>query len=142
MSKHNQPPQYHPISMLPTFTYMIDGELAAAEEQLPNLEAAKSKPWVLDDFTVNRVIAAYNEQRGHLPLFDEQLRRWQAITLTDSQRREVERLQGQMVRLHEITAIILRLADELKQGTIEKQMSKSDLELGMETLFNKWRTSK
>jgi hypothetical protein len=48
---------------------------------------------------------------------------------------EVERLGGQMVRLHEVIAAILGLADELKEGTIEKELATSDLELGIETLL-------
>ncbi len=138
----SQEPHYHGIEMLPTFTYMIDGELKAAQEQLPNLEAVRSKPWVLDDFTVNRVISVFTEQHDHLPLFDEQLRRWLLLTLTEAQQREIERLQGQMVKLHEVIDAILALANELKQGTIEKQLAKSDAELGMEALFKRWRMPK
>lgn len=142
MSKHNQPPQYHGIVMLPTIATIIDGYVETSEEQLPRLEQARSKPWVLDNHTVGSVIASFTEQTEYFPILTEQLRRWRTGTLTSAQRSEIERLEGRMVRLREITESILKLADELKQGTIEKQLAKSDLELGMETLFNKWRTSK
>jgi hypothetical protein len=55
--------------------------------------------------------------------------------LTTTQRREVERLASQMLQLHEVITAILRLADELKEGTIEKQLAKSDVELGIEALL-------
>jgi hypothetical protein len=65
----------------------------------------------------------------------QQLRRWEALNLTTAQKKEVERLMGQMKRLHEVITAILALADELKGRTIEKVMAKSDLELGVEALL-------
>ena len=62
------------------------------------------------------------------------------MELTPSQRTEVQRLAGQMLRLHEVIASILHLADELKEGTIEKQLAKSDVELGIEVLLKGGQT--
>jgi hypothetical protein len=45
-----------------------------------------------------------------------------------------------MLQLHEVISAILRLADELKEGTIEKQLAKSDVELGIEALLRGWPT--
>ncbi len=90
----------------------------------------------------------------------DQLKQWSETTISAQQRKEVERLQGQMKKLCEqITAIltladelakdrcpplpagddstaILTLADELAKGTIEKVMKKSDGELEWEFLLN------
>ncbi|MBF6614147.1 MAG: hypothetical protein IVW55_13555 [Chloroflexi bacterium] len=121
----------------------IDGMLADAIEHYETLQEARPKPWVLDNYTVGRVIEVFTVQQDDLWLFDEQLRRWasgEAGNLTSAQRMEVERLGGQMVRLHEVIAAILRLADELKEGTIEKQLATSDLELGIEALLKGWPT--
>ncbi len=145
MSKKKRPrqsgqqkqPHWQPISMLPTLATHIDGMLEVDEEQYHHLLQARPKPHVLDDFTVNRVIQVFTKQQKDLPLFDEQLKRWQALTLTltTEQRAEVERLVKQMARLHEVHDQVLALARELSQGTIEKVMSKSDAELGMEYLL-------
>ena len=121
--------------MLPTLGPHITGMLEAAEEQYANLQQARPKPYVLDDFTVSRVIQVFGKQKKDVPLFDEQLRRWRVLPLTEHERLEIERLTGQMARLHEVIDAILTLADELKQGTIEKVMSKSDEELGLEFLL-------
>ena len=97
----------------------IDGMLAEAIEHYETLQEARPKPWVLDNYTVGRVIEVFTVQQDDLSLFDEQLRRWasgEAGNLTSAQRMEVERLGGQMVRLHEVIAAILGLADELKRG--------------------------
>ena len=78
---------------------------------------------------------AFTTQISDLWLFDEQLSRWRSEQLTGAQRQEVERLVGQMKRLREVDNQVLALAKELSQGTIEKVMSKSDAELGMEYLL-------
>ena len=70
-----QQPQWQPITMLPTLTPHIDGMLEEAQEQQGNLRQAQSKPWVLDDYTVKRVIEVYTTQQNDLALFDEQLKR-------------------------------------------------------------------
>ncbi|HEX3643770.1 MAG TPA: hypothetical protein VHV10_20975 [Ktedonobacteraceae bacterium] len=133
----NQPqPQWQPISMLPTIATHIDGMLEAAQEQYKTLLPAKARPHALDDYTVNRVKKVFTEQQNDLWLFDEQLKQWQSNQLTGEQRKEVERLQGQMKKLREQVTTILTLADDLSKGTIEKVMAKSDAELGLEFLLN------
>jgi hypothetical protein len=122
--------------MLPTIATHIDGMLEAAQEQYETLLPAKAKPHVLNDYTVNRVKQAFTIQQNDLWLFDEQLARWSKGTLSTQQRTEVERLAGQMKKLREQITVILALANDLAKGTIEKVISKSDLELGLEALLN------
>ena len=68
-------------------------------------------------------------------MYDRQLRRWRSERLTGAQRREVARLQGVTGELRAELARMLELADELGQGTIDRWISKSDLELGLEHLL-------
>ena len=131
-----QQPQWQSISKLPLIATHIDGMLEAAEEQYQTLLPAKAKPHALDNYTVNRVIKVFTEQQNDLWLFDEQLKRWSETTISAQQRKEVERLQGQMKKLREQITAILKLADDLSKGTIEKVMAKSDTELGLEALLN------
>jgi len=133
-------PQWQPIERLALVASHIDGMLESATEQYETLQLAKPKPFVLDNYTVGRVIDVFTAQQSDLWLFDEQLRQWERGTLTTAQRQEVERLAGQMLQLHEVITAILRLADELKEGTIEKQLAKSDVELGIEALLKGWST--
>ncbi len=102
------------IEALWTFATHIDGMLESSQEQYETLQEARPKPHVLDDYTVNRVISAFTTQIADLWLFDEQLKRWQAETLTTEQGREVERLVEQMRRLREADNQILALAKELR----------------------------
>lgn len=128
-------PQWQPLEKLPFIAWAIDGMLESAEENYENLQPARQRPSMLDDYTVGRVIEVYTTQQNDLWLYDEQLKRWVALSLTTAQRQEITRLIAQMQRLHEVLAAILALADELKEGTIEKVLAKSDLEVGVETLL-------
>src|SRR6059058_314413 len=129
-------PHWQPISQLPLLARHIDGMLESANEQHDLLQQARPRPYVLDDYTVGRVKEVFTTQQGDLWLFDEQLERWKALPLSATQRKEVERLVAQMEQLHAVIAAILELAKELEQGTIERQLAKSDLELGLEALRN------
>src|SRR5215471_12346536 len=100
MPKQPQP-QWQPISKLPLIATHIDPMLEAAEEHYQTLLPAKAKPHVLDDYTVNRVKKVFTDQQSDLWLFEEQLKRWQSESLTGEQRKDVERLQGQMKKLRE-----------------------------------------
>lgn len=131
-------PHWQPIEALAMVAAHIDGMLQADREQYETLLQAKPKPHVLDDFTISRVIAAFTTQRNDFRLFDQQLQRWQAGPLTDDQRREVERLVEQMRLLRANNEQVLTLARELSQGTIDKVMAKSDVELGLEMLMKGW----
>ncbi len=134
MPEHPEP-QWQASSRVFISGTMIDGMLASAREQYATLLEARPTPHVLDDDTVARVVEVYTTQRDDLWLWDEQLTRWVAEDLTPLRRREVERLQGQMVALHTEVDDILALADELGQDIVERVLAKDDGELGLETLL-------
>ena len=130
-------PTWQPITQLPLIGSLIDGMLESAEEQYQTLQQARRKPHVLDDYTVGRVVEVFTTQRDDLWLFEEQLHRWNAQNLTDARRREVSRLSGQLEQLRQVITTILALADELKGGTIEQVLGKSDVQLGLESLLRR-----
>lgn len=133
----NPTPCWRPISDLPIVASILDSMLHDDEGQYRTLLECRPKPYVLDDHTVGRVIQVFAQQKADLSLYQQQLSHWMADDLTASQRREVERLQGCVTQLQELAESILSLADELKQGTIESVLRKSDLELGLEFLLGK-----
>ena len=130
-------PTWQPISRLPLIGSMIDGMLQDAEEHYQTLLQASPKPHVLDDYTVGRVFEVFGSQKNDLWLFEEQLARWKMDKLSVGQRHEVDRLTEQVGRCRTVIDSILSLAEELKEGTIEKVLAKSDLELGLEFLLSK-----
>jgi hypothetical protein len=108
-----------------------------AEEHYQTLLQASPEPHVLDDYTVGRVFEVFGSQKDDLWLFEEQLARWKMDKLSIGQRHEVDRLTEQVGRCRTVIDSILSLAEQLKEGTIEKVLAKSDLELGLEFLLNK-----
>jgi uncharacterized membrane protein len=135
-------PNWQPISNLPLIASMIDGQLETAQEQYDSLVETRSKPHMLDDDTVNRVIQSYTEQLEFAPIYKKQLEKWQKESgLSSVQRSELQRLHKQVSEWKQFVTDILDLADELKEGTIEKVLSKSDFELGLEVL-KKWSDNK
>ena len=127
-------PNWQPLTALPLIASLIDGELADGQEHHAALLAVRDRPYVLDDATVERSIKLHTEQRDFLGVFAEQLARWRNEQPTDAQRRELDRLEGQLQRLRAVLTNLLGLAEELQQGTIEQVLAKSDLELGLEAL--------
>jgi signal transduction histidine kinase len=128
-------PHWQPLTALPLIASLIDGELADGQEHYATLLAVRDRPHVLDDAAVERSIKLHTEQRDFLWVFAEQLARWRNERPSDAQRRELDRLEGELGRLRAVLGDILALAEELQQGTIERVLAKSDLELGLEALL-------
>lgn len=128
-------PNWQPITKLPLIASIINGMLHEALDQYELLGQATSKPWVLDDYTLGRVIKVFTEQNDYLGLYKEQLNRWGELSLKENQRMEIDHLNGQLESLRTVVAGILTLADELRKGTIERQLAKGDTEVGLETLL-------
>ena len=75
MSQKSQPQvNWQPISALALIGSMIDGMFDDLDKQAATLEACRSKPHVLDDYTVNRVIKVYSTLDEDVWLYEQQLR--------------------------------------------------------------------
>ncbi|MBW9151438.1 hypothetical protein [Clostridium estertheticum] len=119
--------------MLPMMSTMISGQLQEANAQYENLLKAQSKPYVLNDEIVERVINVFSEQLDFICLYDNQISKWHdEETLTANIESSLAKSQVQLQELSKVITSILTLATKLKNGTIENVMGKSDLELGME----------
>jgi hypothetical protein len=53
------------------------------------------------------------------------------------QRYEIGRLTDQLTELRQVLTACMALADEMKDGTIEKILAKDDVELALEFLMGK-----
>ena len=67
-TKDTPQPTWQPIARLPMIATHIDDMLESAEENYANLQEAKPKPHVLDDYTVGRVIKVFTTQRVNLDI--------------------------------------------------------------------------
>jgi hypothetical protein len=103
-------------------------ECFKTQKHYQTLLQAAPEPHGLDDYTVARVFEVFGRQKDDLWLFEEQLARWKMDKLSIGQRDEVDRLTEQVGRCRIVIDSILSLAEQLKQGTIEKVLAKSDLD--------------
>lgn len=87
---------------------------------------------MLDDATLDRVERVWGETEADHWVFVEQVARWKRESLSPGQRQVVESLEEQVTALGELLGAILALAKELRPGTIDRIMEKSDIELGLE----------
>jgi hypothetical protein len=86
---------------------------------------------------VERVRDVHTTQRNDLWLYEEQLAQWQQAAPTPAQETEIKRLQQQLDRLRSVLTESLVLADEIVEGTIEKVLGKSDVEVAIDVLSGK-----
>jgi hypothetical protein len=125
---------WQPLGMIGVIADLLDGMVDESATQVNNFTAALAKPHVMDDDTIDRALRLYGERVHFIEIYSEQLRRWRNEHPDAKQRREIERLESQTSRLREMNAHLLRLAAEIRKGTINRVMEKSDLELGLEAL--------
>ena len=137
MKESSQTPNWQPISFLPQIAEMIDGMLESAQGVLDSLERARTRPHVMDDYTLGRVREVHGTQLNDLWLYEEQLSRWRKDSPTDRQRTEIERLTDQLSALRHVLTLCLALTDEMKDGTIDQILAKDDVELAREFLMGK-----
>jgi transposase-like protein len=84
------------------------------------------------DAILDRTERVYREQLAFIEIHREQLQRWRRENPSLAQRQEIDRLEIQNSRLLEMNTQVLALTVELRKGTINRIMEKSDLELGLE----------
>jgi hypothetical protein len=130
-------PYWQPLSALPMIAQLIRETLNSTDEQYQTLREAEEKPYVLDDALIDRVIRLYTVQAEDVVLFEEQLTRWKKETLTPGQEQVIDQLQESLQQLRELEAKILSLAERLKEGTIDRILRKSDVELALDILSGK-----
>jgi len=130
-----QEQNWYPLSRLPMFANMVQGMHHDAQAQYSLFLEAADKPHVLDDATVTRAQRVIGTQRDDLTLYNNQFQRWLGEDPSPAQRQQIQQLQGLLDELRTTLDATLDLLERISKGTIDKIMSKSDLELGMEWLL-------
>lgn len=131
-------PIWHPLEKLPLFASLIDEQVEACQKQLENLDPLDGrKSPILDDAIVERMFRVYREQQKKLPIFSEQLCRWENEKPSEAQRSEIKRLQQQLDYWKEALEELLRLAREYQEFTIEKVLARDDVEVAFDVIAGK-----
>ncbi|MEO0986513.1 MAG: hypothetical protein AAFY20_13300 [Cyanobacteria bacterium J06639_14] len=127
-------PNWQPLSALPMMAAMVSEQLADVRQQLQTLQSVQSRPHVLDDAIVKRLLQVYGEQQDFLWVYDEQVMRWQREALTPDQHQRLESMAQQLVELNSVLSETLAMAEAFQGKTIDSILSKSDIELAVELL--------
>jgi hypothetical protein len=128
---------WQPISQMPLVANMITASLNDTREHLGTLAKAKDRPHALDDATIDRVEKVHAEQMRYIDIYAQQLARWRTAKPSAVQASELDHMEKQNQQLRAVTADVLALAGELREGTIERALGMSDLELGLQYLLGK-----
>jgi hypothetical protein len=96
----------------------------------------------LDDATIDRVETVYTEQMECVGIYTQQINRWRDEKPSASQTRALDRITTQNQRLRDVTADVLALARELRKDTIERVLTMSDVELGLQSILGNLATPK
>jgi transposase-like protein len=131
---------WRPISFLPVIAHIIDGDVANTADLITMLTEARTKPHVLDDAILDRSDHQHREQLGHIEAHRQQLHRWRTENPSTAEQQEIDRLETQNSRLRQMNAQVFALTAEIRKGTINRVLEKSDLELGMGFL-TRWQSA-
>lgn len=133
-------PTWQPVAAVGMLTAVVAEQLAHTRAQLALMEQARpTRPdaRILDDDTIFETLRVYGQMaEDYRDLFAEQGRRWQAETTPGTPTRHAIDGYGALVDAH-LAALgdMLALTRQIQDHTIEKIMTKSDLELGIEALL-------
>ena len=70
--------------------------------------------------TIDRVEQVHTEQMNYVEIYTQQISRWRKEKPSAAQARELDRMDTQNQQLRALTADVLALASELREGTIER----------------------
>lgn len=128
---NKEKPIIHPISMLSTIAMLINKQYEHANDQYKVLYAAKDKPHVLDNETVDRSIKLYESEKEYVEIFKKQLSIWRREKLNKYQDTEITKLEEKIVKNEKIVNDTLELSKTLRKGTIDEILKMDDAELAL-----------
>ena len=129
-------PDWNPIEYLPIYMGLLREVYASNKEQYDNLSKARHKPHVLDNYTMQRVIKTYSDQKKEVWIWESQIKRWAQLSLNLLQKEIIEGLQDNLEEIKKLNSKILALASELEPQTIDRILEKEEGELALEFVSN------
>ncbi len=130
-------PHWNPITRLDEIALAVDSQVEALFDMYERLDEARDTPYMLDDVMMDRTIELHKGMLDDAWVFEEQLERWNREELTEAQKNEVERLTDQMATYRTICHEALKLAGELKKGTIDRILRMNDDGTGIIVVMKK-----
>jgi hypothetical protein len=133
---HSDPVNWQPISEMPLIAGMIDESIKDTRAFIKTLTEARysKRPHVMDDATadcIDRVILSnWNSCTS-----TRSRSAWRTERPSADQACELDRMEERNRHLRDAITTVLALSRELRKGTIERVLEKSDIELGLKALL-------
>ncbi len=89
--------------------------------------------------SMDRTERVHAEQLQFVDIYAQQISRWRTERPSADQTRGLDRMEEQNRQLRDVTTDVLTLPRGLRQGTINRIMGMSDLELGLQALLGSQR---
>lgn len=124
----------HPIERFALIKNIIDISLQETTALHKLLLEAKDKPHVLNDNLVNRAISQYQEGLELIPIYENQVKNWKLLKLTEEQSRQILQLENVIAQLKQLYDLAIAHARQLSKQTIDKILAMSDMELALKVL--------
>ena len=131
-------PNWYAITMLPTYVALSQDALSAAKDQLHGLISCKTKPHLLDDHTINRIIKLCKSQNESTCMYLEQCNKWRQQNPSDEQLINLANVENNAKQLETINCQIVELVNKyFKNHTIDSILKKDDIELALDFFSGK-----
>ncbi|MES2206024.1 MAG: hypothetical protein V4525_04410 [Pseudomonadota bacterium] len=111
-------PKWQPLSTLSLFSDYLDTQLEDVRNQYDALLSVQSRPHILDDAMITRIMDVYTEQQKCLSVFKEQAIRWRYEAKTYDQQASVDFLNSQIHQIEVLSNYIFDLTKQLSGKNI------------------------
>ncbi len=128
---------WHGLDMIAFFLDVSAGTLSASLDQLQNLESVKTKPYLLDDEIIKRILALHNKESDTTEFFLAQCKQWRKQNPNPEQLLDIDKVEQINIRIKKTNEQLFFLANHYKDHTIDKILQKDDVELAIDYLLGK-----
>ena len=116
-----------PITQRASLQTNLEGMLDAGHELLKSLEAAKTKPHVLNDAIVANIRRVYSDQQKEIKQYENVLTQWPK----EKQTEQLKAFKSTLQAVINMNKQVFFLIDFFEEHTLEKILMKDDAQLGM-----------
>ena len=122
------------INEISLLDYMINNSLEGISGLSENLHEASKSHGSMDDRTINMVIDNQNQTIACTKDYEEQLNRWLNENPTQKQREQIQNLKEKNNCVLKQAKKNLKIAEKMKDTTIESILGRSDGQVAIDTL--------
>lgn len=121
-------PDLMPIEFLPIYLTLLQGIRSSSEKHYDALSKAKYKPYVLDNYTIQRTIKLFSEQKEDFLVWEEHLNQASLMSLSTAQHYIMQQVKNDFEEIKRLNPKIMGLARELEPYAIDRVLAKDTVD--------------